>query len=169
MNACVTDDDAQLDHVGQVCALWRKEMPDVNLDGLAILARAGRIALMTRDKVMPVLTRHGLDSGEFYVLAALRRAGAPFALRPTELFRALMVSSGGLTDRLRRLEERGLVHRIPSEEDRRSTLVGLTPKAWREDMDVENAIVAQLSKGDREHLAGLLAKLALIMGRESES
>ena len=77
---------------------------------------------------------------------------------------------------MRRLEERGLVHRIPSEEDRRSTLVGLTPKgrrlvekAWREDMDVENAIVAQLSKGDREHLAGLLAKLALIMGRESES
>jgi hypothetical protein len=50
---------------------------------------------MTRDKVMPVLARHGLDSGEFYVLAALRRAGPPYALRPTELFRALMVSSGG--------------------------------------------------------------------------
>ncbi|HEX6660999.1 MAG TPA: MarR family transcriptional regulator, partial [Sphingomicrobium sp.] len=154
----------------------RREMPDVNLDGLAILARARQVTLMTGERVSPVLARHGLDGGEFYVLAALRRAGAPYALRPTELFRALMVSSGGMTDRLRRLEERGLVRRIPSQEDRRSMLVELTAKgrrliekAWREDMDVENAIVAQLGERDREQLARLLAELAQIMERESES
>ena len=169
-------DDPETDHVGRVHALWRREIPDVSLDGSAILARARRVTLMTRDKVMPVLARHGLDSGEFYVLAALRRAGPPYALRPTELFRALMVSSGGLTDRLRRLEERGLVRRIPSQEDRRSMLVELTAKgrrlvekAWREDMDVENAIVANLSRQERQELARLLARLAQVMEQESET
>src|SRR4030095_7475401 len=125
------DAHSETDHVGRVHALWRGELPDVNLEGSAILARARRITLMVREKVLPVLTRHGLDGGEFYVLAALRRAGAPYALRPTELYRALMVSSGGLTDRLRRLEQRGLVRRRPSEEDRRSMLVELTSEGRR--------------------------------------
>jgi DNA-binding MarR family transcriptional regulator len=171
----MNEDDPEMDHVGRVHALWQREMQDVNLQGSAILARARRVTLMTRDKVLPVLARHGLDSGEFYVLAALRRVGAPYALRPTELFRALMVSSGGLTDRLRRLEERSLVRRIPSQEDRRSMLVGLTAKgrrlvekAWREDMEIENEIVAGLSKQERKELARLLARLARIMEREIE-
>jgi DNA-binding MarR family transcriptional regulator len=124
-------DEHQTDHVARVHALWRRELPDVNLEGSAILARARRITLMAREKIIPVLTRHGVDGGEFYVLAALRRAGAPYALRPTELYKALMVSSGGMTDRLRRLEERGLVRRRPSDEDRRSMLVELTPKGIR--------------------------------------
>jgi DNA-binding MarR family transcriptional regulator len=167
------DEDDGSDHVGRVHALWRREMPDVNLEGSAILARARRITLRVRDKVVPVLARHGLDGGEFYVLAALRRAGAPYAMRPTELFRALMVSSGGLTDRLRRLEERGLVRRRPSAEDRRSMLVELTPegcrlveRAFREDMEVENGIVARLGQAERGELARLLEQLARILEQE---
>jgi len=165
----------EMDHVGRVHALWRREMPEVKMDGSAILARAHRITLMAREKILPLLSRYGLDSGEFYVLAALRRAGAPYALRPTELYRALMISSGGMTDRLRRLEERHLVRRIPSAEDRRSMLVELTAKgrrlvekAWREDMDLENRIVAELSNKDREELAQLLTQLAQVMERDFE-
>lgn len=166
-------DNSETDHVGSVHALWRQEMPDVSLEGSAILARARRITLMVREKILPVLANHGLDGGEFYVLSALRRAGAPYALRPTELYRSLMVSSGGMTDRLRRLEQRGLVQRRPSDDDRRSKLVELTPegrrlieKAWREDMAIENAIVSKLGSAERKQLAGLLEQLALIMERE---
>ena len=171
----MADDDEQTDHVERVHSLWLRELPDVNLEGSAILARARRITLMVRDKVVPVLSRHGLDGGEFYVLAALRRAGPPFAMRPTELFRALMVSSGGLTDRLRRLEQRKLIRRRPSDEDRRSLLVELTAeggrlveRAFREDMEVETAIVAGLSPNQREELARLLKKLALLLENQAE-
>ena len=167
------DEDEDFDHVGRVHALWRRELPDVSLEGSAILARARRITLMAREKIVPVLARHGLDGGEFYVLAALRRAGAPYAMRPTELFRALMVSSGGMTDRLRRLEARGLVRRRPSAEDRRSMLVELTPagrrlveRAFREDMEVENEIVARLGPAERDQLARLLEQLARILEQE---
>jgi len=169
----MADGDKGTDHVERVHALWRTELPDVNLEGSAILARARRITLMVREKIVPLLARHGLDGGEFYVLAALRRAGAPYALRPTELYKALMVSSGGMTDRLRRLEERGLVRRRPSEEDRRSMLVELTveghdlvERAFREDMQVENGIVAKLGSAEREQLALLLQKLAQILEQE---
>jgi DNA-binding MarR family transcriptional regulator len=169
----MSGDDEQTDHVGRVHDLWRRELPDVNLEGSAILARARRITLMGDEKVLPVLSRHGLDGGEFYVLAALRRAGTSQAMRPTELFRALMVSSGGLTDRLRRLEQRKLIRRCPSDKDKRSILVELTQegrrlveKAFREDMAVENAIVAGLSPEQREELARLLETLARLMEQE---
>jgi DNA-binding MarR family transcriptional regulator len=172
----MSDADNQTDHVGRVHALWRREMPDVNLEGSAILVRAMRITLMVREKVRPLLGRHRLDGGEYYVLAALRRAGAPYALRPTELYRSLMVSSGGMTDRLRRLEERGLVRRRPSEEDRRSMLVELTSegrrlieRVWREDMEIENQIVAMLGAGERKQLAGLLEQLARSMEEEESA
>jgi len=163
----------EMDHVGRVHALWHREMPEVNVDGSAILARARRITLMARGKILALLSRYDLDSGEFYVLAALRRAGAPYALRPTELFRSLMVSSGGMTDRLRRLEKRGLVRRWPSAEDKRSMMVELTPEgcrlieqAWREDMELENEIVASLGSAERQLLAGLLERLARLMELE---
>ena len=169
----MSDENDQTDHVGRVQAQWRREMPEVKLEGLAILARARRITLMAREKILPVLARHDLDAGEFYVLAALRRAGAPYALRPTELYKSLMVSSGGMTDVLRRLDQRGLVRRRPSDEDRRSMLVELTPggrklieQAWREDMAVENELVASLSNAQREQLGLLLEQLALIMENE---
>jgi|KBSMisStaDraftv2_1062788.scaffolds.fasta_scaffold1068804_1 DNA-binding MarR family transcriptional regulator len=160
----------EIDHVARVHALWRREMPEIDLAGSRILARVGRIALMGRDKIVPVLNRYELDGGEYYVLAALRRAGPNYALRPTELYRALMVSSGGLTDRLRRLEKRGLVRRRVSDEDKRSILVELTPEgrkrvenAFRDDMETENQLTSGLSQSEREQLARLLQKLARAM------
>ena len=163
-----------LDHVGRVHAQWRRELPDVGMEGSRIIGRARRITLASRPQIEAVFARHGIDTGEFDVLATLRRAGPPYALRPTELFRSLMISSGGLTDRLVRLEERGLVRRVKSKEDRRSLIVELTPKgralaesALREDMAVEDALVASLSRTERDTLARLLAKLALSLENET--
>jgi len=156
------------DHVDRIHGQWIRELPDIDLDGNRIMARARRITLLSRPKIEAVFSRHGIDAGEFDVLATLRRSGAPYALRPTELYRSLMISSGGLTDRLIRLEERGLVRRRASPEDRRSLLVELTAAgatcaeaAFREDMLVENVFVAKLSTHERDELARLLRKLAL--------
>lgn len=161
------DADIPVDHVARVQAQWRREMPDVDMGGARILGRARRITLLSRERIEAVFARHGIDAGEFDVIATLRRAGVPYALRPTELFTSLMISSGGLTDRLMRLEKRGLVRRRASAEDKRSLLVELTAKgracaeaALREDMAVENEMVAALTRAEQAVLARLLQKLA---------
>lgn len=158
------------DRIDAMRAQWASELPDVDTQGMEILGRARRIVLQSRLAIEAVFARHGLDTGEFDVLSTLLRSGPPHALRPTELYRSLMISSGGLTDRLNRLQKAGLITRPPSPEDRRSLLVQLTPEgrakveaAFREDMAVEASLLAPLDKADREALAGLLRKLALVM------
>lgn len=154
------------DHVSRLIAQRRLETPDVSLDGMEILARARRLTLLSRPGIEAVFKKHGIDTGEFDVLASLQRAGAPYRLRPTELFEALMISSGGLTNRLNRLEKRGLIAREASATDGRSMLVALTAKgralitkAFAEDMAVERTMLNALSADERETLANLLAKL----------
>lgn len=162
-----------VDHVEQRRWQWAQELPDVDTVGMAVLGRARWITLRARPQIEEVFIRHGLDTGEFDVLSTLRRAGPPYRLRPTELFQSLMISSGGLTDRLMRLEKAGLVTRVPSEEDKRSLLVELTEEgrvraeaAFREDMAVEARMLEALDPQEREQLARLLAKLAGAMEKD---
>ncbi len=159
-----------VDHIDRLRAQWAAELPDVDTQGMEVLGRARRIVLQSRPPIEAVFARHGVDTGEFDVLTTLMRSGPPYALRPTELFRSLMISSGGLTDRLNRLQKGGLISRPPSPGDRRSLLVQLTPEgrdkveaAFREDMAVEARLLAPLEPADRRALADLLRKLALAM------
>src|SRR5690554_2058225 len=105
---------------------WRRELPDLDLLPMEVVAYLKASQLMTKAKVDAYFKEHGLQAGEFDVLATLRRAGSPYALTPTQLFETLMVSSGGMTNRLDRLEKAGLIVRAPNPEDRRGTLVSLT-------------------------------------------
>lgn len=157
----------EADHIDRLRAQWAREMPDLDTGGMDILGRARRVVLQSRPPIEGVFARHGLDAGEFDVLSTLRRSGPPYALRPTELYRSLMISSGGLTDRLNRLTKAGLITRPPSPEDRRSLLVQLTEEgrtrvetAFREDMAVEARLLAGLDDADRAALTALLRKLA---------
>ncbi|MBB4039070.1 DNA-binding MarR family transcriptional regulator [Microvirga flocculans] len=152
-------------------AQWQAELPDVDTRGMAILGRARWITLTARPPIEAVFKRHGLDSGEADVLFSLLRSGPPYRLRPTELFRALMISSGGLTDRLNRLEKAGLIRRVAAEGDGRSLPVELTEQgircagdAFREDMAIEAAMLAGLTEDEQSQLASLLRKLALTIG-----
>jgi len=159
---------APADPVEAIYAQWAREMPDISTRGAQVLARIRRITLNVRQRIEAGFADFGIDSGEFDVLATLRRSGAPFTLRPTELYRSLMISSGGLTDRLDRLEKAGLVHRFKSPEDARSLLVELTPEgcarieaAFRADMALENTLVEALSETEHQDLVRLLRKLSL--------
>jgi DNA-binding MarR family transcriptional regulator len=69
---------------------------------------------------------HDTTLPRFDVLAALwrRREGVSMS----ELSRMLLVSNGNATTVVDRLEKDGLVRRTPSESDRRTIYVGLTPK-----------------------------------------
>lgn len=156
------------DGIDERRAQWAAELPDVDTRGMAILGRARWITLTARPPIEAIFKAHGLDSGEADVLFSLLRSGPPYRLRPTELFRTLMISSGGLTDRLNRLAKAGLIRRAAAEGDGRSLPVELTEEgikrakeAFREDMTVEAAMLEGLTEDEQAQLADLLRKLAL--------
>lgn len=161
-----------MDHVSSRIEQWHRELPDVDTAGMAILGRMRWITLQARPEIEAVFARHDLDTGEFDVLSTLLRAGPPYRLRPTELFRSLMISSGGLTARLDRLTNRGLIARAEASSDKRSLPVELTAQgralveaAFREDMLVERKLISGLSENERGQLAKLLESLALAVGQ----
>ncbi|KVC73733.1 MarR family transcriptional regulator [Burkholderia ubonensis] len=137
-----------------------------------VMGRLQEAALaIGRDRLNPLFARYGMQPGEFDVLATLRRGGAPFALTPTALYDALMMSSGGMTARIDRLQRAGWVERRPNPADGRGTLVALT-EAGRVLIDeavvahVENqrAILDALSASEQAQLARLLGKLLAGLG-----
>jgi DNA-binding MarR family transcriptional regulator len=146
---------------------WQREMPGLDLRPMAMLGRLNQAStLIMRDNLEPVFKSHDLVSGEFDVLSTLRRAGAPYALTPTELFESTMITSGGMTARLDRLEKRGLLRRAPNPDDRRGTIVSLTA-AGKELLEAALAdhvvnlarIASSLSEDEQKQLSALLAKL----------
>lgn len=163
------------DRMTRLIEARRRETPDVPLEGMEVLARARQLTQLSRRWIEPVFQGYGLDSGEFDVLASLQRAGPPYELRPTELFRELMMSSGGLTDRLDRLERKAMIQRVRSSSDQRSITVRLSEtgldtirKAFSDDMKVESDLLVSLSKKERKLLADLLSTiLADLEGRGS--
>ncbi|MDA0665064.1 MAG: MarR family transcriptional regulator [Proteobacteria bacterium] len=119
--------EGRKDRAARAVAQWQAEFPDWNIRPMEMLGRLREsAAVITRDHMVPVFAQFGLQDGEFDVLAALRRSGAPYELTPTNLFEITMMSSGGMTARLDRLERMGLVARRPNPADRRGTLVRLT-------------------------------------------
>jgi DNA-binding MarR family transcriptional regulator len=114
------------DHVDRIVQGWRRERPELDVAALALLARLFRTAQLADAALGQQLAAHGLQPGWFDLLAALRRAGGPYELTPTQLMRTTMLSSGGMTKRLDRLTGAGLIERRPDPTDRRGTLVRLT-------------------------------------------
>ena len=110
---------------------WARELPDLDTEPMAILGRAFRLSNMVRPSIEATFAGFGLDRGEFDVIATLRRSGPPYRLTPTEMYTSLMISSGGLTHRLDRLEKAGLIRREKSPRDGRSMLVALTRRGCR--------------------------------------
>ncbi|WP_067222176.1 MarR family winged helix-turn-helix transcriptional regulator [Stappia indica] len=154
------------DHVDRLRAQWARELPDLDTEPMAILGRARRLTLLAGASIEKTFAAFGLDRGEFDVISTLRRAGPPYRLTPTDLYSTLMISSGGLTHRLGRLEKAGLVAREKSASDGRSVEVVLTPagislaeEAFRADMTNETRYLTSLAPAEREALAGLLRRL----------
>ncbi|TSD84855.1 MarR family transcriptional regulator [Mycobacterium sp. KBS0706] len=158
--------DGTEDHVDRLRRQWARELPDLDTEPMAVLGRAYRLSNLVRGDIEATFAGFGLDRGEFDVIGTLRRSGPPYRLTPTELYTALMMSSGGLTHRLDRLEKAGLIRREKSPQDGRSVLVGLTADgaaraeaAFRADMAQEAAVLQALDPEERAALAGLLRKL----------
>src|SRR6266403_1819383 len=122
---------------------WGRERPDLPALPMAVFGRLSDAAerVMT-DHMNPLFAEAGLQSGEFDVLATLRRSGEPYMLSPTQLYEAAMISSGGMTNRLDRLERAGLVERRPDPNDRRGRQIALTAAGKRAIDDLIGPMVA---------------------------
>ena len=155
-----------VDEIDRIVAEWSQTRPDLDVSPTHTLQRITRAALLQGTSFAEVFARYGVSFGEYLVLAALRRAGPPYRMNPTTLFNSVILSSGAMTNRLDRLEEMGLVERLPDPTDRRGRLVALTD-AGRELVDSavvehlanEERLLSGLDTEEREQLAGLLRKL----------
>jgi DNA-binding MarR family transcriptional regulator len=155
-----------MDHMDAIEQAWRRERPDVEVGPLVLLGRLFRVTELADARLARALGERNLQRGWFDLLAALRRSGPPYELRPGELMRATMLSSAGMTKRLDRLVEAGLLERRPDPGDRRGTLVRLTA-AGRRAIDAalpvhvanEELLLAPLSERERKTLDRLLRKL----------
>ncbi len=116
-----------VDAVDAIIGQWAQVRPDLRTDAMAVFGRIYRIARSVGDRMEQAYARFGIGRGEFDVLATLRRSGEPHTLSPRELTAALMLTSGGMTGRLDKLERAGLVTRSPDPHDRRGLRVTLTP------------------------------------------
>lgn len=160
------------DFIDAVLDQWRGERPDLDLSGMAVVLRVQQLAGHFEEDLAELLEPEGLRPWEFHVLAALRRAGA---LTPKELCRSAQLSSGAMTHRLDRLEERGVLTRATNPSDRRSVLVELTV-AGRELVDgileerVARArkLLEGLPRSGREELAGLLHEVLVRVDPHAE-
>jgi DNA-binding MarR family transcriptional regulator len=146
---------------------WAEERPDLPSLPMAVLGRLSEAAeRVMRDHLNPLFADAGLQPGEFDVLATLRRSGEPCMLSPTRLYEAAMISSGGMTNRLDRLERAGLIERRPDPDDRRGKLIALTA-AGRRVIDEtitrhvanEEQLLSVLTTAEQEKLNALLRKL----------
>jgi DNA-binding MarR family transcriptional regulator len=156
------------DHVDGVLAEWRREQPRLDTSPVAVVARIGRAAALLDRGMNANFARYGINRTDWDALASLRRAGTPYQRTPTELYRALMRTSGGVTHIVDRLAGDGLVERIPDPADRRGLLVrltrkgrGLVDRAGPTHLDTERRMLAALSKQEQTELARLLRKLLI--------
>lgn len=166
----------QRDHVQHVLEQWRREAPELDRSPMGVVGRISRLAQLLQAELEPIFAAHGVNGGEFDVLATLRRAGRPYRLTPTGLSKALMVTSGGMTKRLTALEGRGLIRREPDPNDGRSRAVSLTRAGKRlveailpEHVANEQRLLSELSSKERAELAGLLETLAVSLGDEADA
>ncbi len=140
-------------------ARWRRERPDLELGAMELFGRLGRLVVHLTRAIDETFARHDMQHGEYDVLAALRRAGAPFTLTPSELADTAMLTRGGMTSRIDRLERAGLVERVANQDGRRSLHVRLTPagrslvdRVTTQHVAHEEQLLAALSPRDRQSL-----------------
>ena len=156
------------DAVDHLLAAWRAARPDLDPDALGLVGRVIVLAEHLQRSVEEALAEHRLTLGQFDILATLRRAGPKGGLTPTALLRSVVLSSGGMTSRLDKLEASGLIERQPDPTDRRGVVVSLTAKG-KKVIDAATATrfreaersLPPLSADQREVLTDLLRRWLL--------
>jgi DNA-binding MarR family transcriptional regulator len=160
------------DAFDEILAQWREERPELDSSGMSVVLRVLNFSGILSERLKGILEPAGLLPFEYDVLSALRRSEVSGGMTPTELCRSAQLTSGAMTHRLDRLEERGLVRRKADKQDRRSVQVSLTVRGKKIVDSILGARMADATKS----LGGLtkqerreLARLLRLVGRDLES
>lgn len=161
---------SEQDTVDRITSQWAEVRPDLDVSPMHVVGRVSRLSRLIDRRLAENFATHGIESWMYDVLATLRRSGAPYELTAGELVSQAMVTTGAITNRIDRLEQRGLVERAAGT-DRRQVIVRLTPaglalvdEAAATHYDVERELLAALSARQQSDLARLLRTLLLDLG-----
>jgi DNA-binding MarR family transcriptional regulator len=159
------------DHVDHVLAQWAAQRPDLDVSAMGVIGRISRAHRLIGAELHLTFDAHGLDRPSFDVLATLRRSGPPHRLTPTALMRSSMVTSGAITQRLDRLQARGLITRTRNDADGRGIHVALTDdglalidRVLPDHVANEDRLLAALTDAQRDALANTLRALLESLG-----
>ncbi len=162
---------ARRDRVDEMMEEWRAELPETATVQLEIIKRAGRLKALVEEVTQSVLGEYGLTYAEFDVLATLRRSGAPYRLKPSQLAARSSLTTGGTSNILQRLTTARLVEREPDPADGRSSWVRLTPLGARRAEELAMAtteahgdLLANVPEDTARTLADLLREVLLALG-----
>ena len=154
------------DSVARLLSEWKQERPDLDPSPVGIQGRIVRLSTHILRQSENWLRPFDLSWEAFSLIVTLRRSGKPYELRPTDILRESLLTSGAITNRIDRVEQMGLVERRPDKEDRRSYVIRLTPagkrladKAIAGHFAAVDDLLSDLSSVEQTQLAGLLSKL----------
>ncbi|MFD5078085.1 MarR family winged helix-turn-helix transcriptional regulator [Streptomyces sp. NPDC058371] len=119
------------DAVDAIIEQWAAVRPDLDTAAMEVFGRVFRLSRAMGDRMEKAYAKFGISRGEFDALATLRRSGEPYTLSPRQLSATLMLTTGGMTGRLDKLERAGLLRRSPDPHDRRGLQVTLTDEGHR--------------------------------------
>lgn len=152
-----------MDHVDKIQAQWQHELPDADLSGQSIVARVHRLGIHLTREITAVYREFGLTEGEFDILCTIRRTGEPYEIRPADIAASTMVTTGGTSKRLEKLERAGLIAKAPGKGDGRSKIVRLTARgkdtierAFEAHLENERRLISALNVSDQEQLEKIL-------------
>jgi DNA-binding MarR family transcriptional regulator len=164
------------DLVGRGMAQWRRQRPDIDCSGKAVIGRIVHLQETILRAVNAALAPHGLRYADYAVLATLRAAGEPFRMSPSRLQATMLFTSGGVSNLVRRVEKKGHVRRRADPADGRGTLIELTQRglalaevAMVDHAAAERRLCAMLNAREQDQLAALLSRMILLNGASGAS
>lgn len=156
----------QCDRIGAGMQRWRREFPDIDCSGKGVVGRILHLQEYFLTAIDQSLVRYKLNYPAFAVLATLRVEGAPYQMSPKGLLDTLILTSGGLSNILKRLEARGFIRRLQDDRDGRGVIVELTERgrrlvepAMRDHAEIERKLIQTLGRAERLAAAALLELL----------
>lgn len=159
------------DAVDRIAGQWNAVRPDVDVAPMLVIGRISRLSRLIDRRLAENFAKHGIENWMYDVLATLRRSGAPYELAAGELVEQTMVTTGAMTNRIDRLEERGLVERDTVQGDRRKVIVRLTSaglslvdEVVTGHLAAERQILASLSDRQQTQLRSYLRTLLVDLG-----
>ena len=142
------------DVVDRIQAAWSDLHPDLDVSSIGIVTRIWRIGRHLETERNELIARFNTDRIVVDVLAELRRSGPPYVLSAGDLRELSSLSSGGVSQRLSRLEDLGLIVRSVDKGDRRVVNVHLTDKG----IELIDSIVEEITKQEAKTLSAIPAK-----------